>query len=55
MLGVVIGAVIGILICSLYTSNKINDLYIENYYLLRRLEELQNEIANNVNGEKHDK
>lgn len=55
MLGVTIGAVIGILICSLCTSNKINDLCIENYYLLRRLEELQNEIANNVNGEKHDK
>lgn len=55
MLGVVIGAVIGIFICSLCTSNKITDLYLENYYLLRRLEELQNEIANNVDGEKHDK
>lgn len=55
MLGVVIGAVLGIFICYLCTSNKITDLYIENYYLLRRLEELQNEIANNVDGEKHDK
>lgn len=55
MLGVVIGTVIGIFICSLSTSNKITDLYLENYYLLRRLEDLQNEIANNVDGEKHDK
>lgn len=55
MLDVVIGVVIGIFICSLCTLNKITDLYLENYYLLRRLEELQNEIANNVDGEKHDK
>lgn len=55
MLPVVIGIVLGIFICSLCTSNKISDLYIENYYLLRKLKELQNEIANNVDGEKHDK
>ena len=54
MIGVVLGTVIGIFICSLCTSNKITDLYLENY-LLRRLKELQNEIANNVDGEKHDK
>lgn len=55
MFNIVIGAVIGIMMCAICTSTKINDLYIENYHLLRKLEELQNEIANNANGEKHDK
>lgn len=55
MFNIVIGAVIGIMTCAICTSNKINDLCVENYYLLRKLEELQNEIANNANGEKHDK
>lgn len=55
MFSIAIGAVLGIMICAICTSNKINDLYVENYHLLRRLEEMQNEIANNANGEKHDK
>ena len=55
MFNIVIGTVIGIMTCAICTSNKINDLCVENYYLLRKLEELQNEIANNANGEKHDK
>lgn len=56
MFNIVIGAVIGIMTCTICTSNKINDLCVENYYLLRKLEELQkNEFANKANGEKHDK
>lgn len=57
MFNIVMGAVIGIMTCTICTSNKINDLCVENYYLLRKLEELQkkNEFANKANGEKHDK
>ena len=42
-------------IIDLSNEREVNRMSIENYYLLRRLEELQNEIANNVDSEKHDK
>lgn len=52
MLNIVLGAVLGIFVCSLCTANKITDLEVENYYLLRKVEEL-NELHNSINGEKH--
>ena len=53
MLNIALGAVLGLLVCSLCTANKITELEVENYYLLRKVEELKNELYNGIDGEKH--
>lgn len=42
MFALIIGVTLGVFISALCTAGKITDLEVENYYLLRRLEEQEN-------------
>ena len=54
MFNIIVGAILGVFICSLCSANKTANLEVENYYLSRKVEELRNELYNSPNGKKHD-